>query len=1053
MLTLDLKPTHKVIQNYYRTLQEISALAPSPQNAMAPAFANLLRYCAKQVGLRLVEQEYVCKSQGGIGVDGVLLDDLQLRHGIWETKDSQEELDPHIHTLFQQGCPNDNILFQSPGRLIIYQDQSKPVFDKPIGNSPKNLVAGLKLFLEYQKPEVKEWRTAAVEFQGKIAELGQELVSIIQRERKTNLRFQAAFNRFTKLCQQAINPNLARAAIEEMLVQHLLTEKLFSRVFNNPEFISKNAIAQEIEQVVNTLTSQSFGKSEFLKRHPLERFYTVLDRVATTIEDHADKQLFLKAVYERFFQGFAVKVADTHGIAYTPPSMVEFIVKAVSVLLQREFGSSLADKEVHLIDPFVGTGSFIVRVLQEIYAIQPSRLKDKYLHELHCNEVMLLLYYIACLNIEHEFYRKTGKYQKFDGIRLVDTFEQVEDATVNSPVPKTSTRGTRNKETSILVIMGNPPYNVGQQNENDNNKNRKYPKLDKLVANSYAKDSKATSVSKLNDPYVKAFRWAAWQLRDRPKGIVALITNNGFLDNLAFDGMRKHLTEDFNQIYCLDLGGNIRKMPGVQNVFDIRVGVSITLLVKNPTSEKGIFYAHVGDHLKKQEKLEELTRHPFAEIHWQQLQPDANHTWLTNGLQPEFVNFVPLGSKAIKTSKVLSKGVLFKTFSLGVNSNRDSWVYHFAKPGVVENVKRFLICYNTEVDRWLNRSNKPVKLDDFVLHDPTRVKWSSRLKEYLSRGHKTKFSAAKIRRALYRPFTTRFFYFDEVLIHRLGRFPIIFPTPATEAENQAICVSAAGNTKTFHCLMVKMIADLHLTGDSQCFPFYTYNEDGSGRQENITDWALSLFQTHYQDTTIAKWDIFYYVYGLLHHPTYRQKYAANLKRELPRIPPSPYFPATPKGRQKETFWAFSQSGKQLSQLHLYYEQQPEYPLLRIATTDTTLSYRVEKMRLTKPKDNLIYNDTLTLAGIPPAALEYRLGSRSALEWLVDQYQVTINGHRGSRKKLEWLNDYQVKTAAGSGIVNNPNRADDEEYILRLIGQVIRVSVETMKIVKELPDLE
>ncbi len=1041
MPTLNLKPTHPAIQTYYRVVQELTTAGKHHEGALAPIFANLLRHCARQMKLRFVEQETLHRGNRLIRPDGILLDELELRHGLWEAKDSQEALEKEILAKFQQGYPNDNILFQSPDRLVIYQGADTPVFDANIADSPPTLVAGLKIFFEYQKPAIAEWQQVTLEFQGKMADLGKQLVTVLKHEYQTNQTFQEAFDKFMQLCQTAINPHLSRAALEEMLIQHLLTERIFTTVFNNPEFVEHNVIAKEINKVIHALTSKAFNRAEFIKQNQLARFYTALERTAATIDDYTEQQPFLNAVYERFFQGFAVKVADTHGIVYTPQPIVDFMVTAVQDLLQQEFGRSLADSEVQIIDPFVGTGNFMIRLLKEIYAQRPLQLEHKYLRELHCNEVMLLPYYIASMNIEHEFYELAGSYSPYEGICLTDTFELVEEKQRDIFVSENTQRVLRQTGTSIFVIIGNPPYNVGQQNENDNNKNRHYPALDNLVAERYAKGSKATSVSKLNDPYVKAFQWATWRLQDQREGIVAFVSNNGFLDNIAFDGMRKRLAQDFDKIYCLDLGGNIRKTPGVQNVFDIKVGVSINFLIKREGQRTGIFYAHIGDHLKKPEKLDYLAVRRIANIDWQPLQPDVNHTWLTAGLHPEFAEFIPLGTKVGKATKGEGDGVIFKTYSIGANTSRDAWVYHFDKRALLENIAKFIETYNTEVDRWQNRVNQTVLLDDFVIADEHQIKWSSHLKECLVRRQKATFSTNKIRFSLYRPFCVQYLFFDSVLTHRQGRFSIIFPTPATEAENRVISTTGIGSEKPFAVFISNLISDLNMlnpgAGGTQCFPFYTYSEDGTNRQENITHWSLDYFRTHYQDRRLSKWDIFYYVYGLLHHPRYRETYAANLKRERPRIP------------LLKEFKKISKVGKQLADLHLHYEQQPEYPLQAVVTPGMKLHYRVDKMRLSKDKESLMYNEALTLKGIPPDVFAYRLGLRSALEWVLDQYQVTIDGHSGNRDKLEWLTPYQAKTAKDSGILNDPNRREEERYILRLVGQVITVSMETVKMVNKL----
>jgi predicted helicase len=381
-----------------------------------------------------------------------------------------------------------------------------------------------------------------------------------------------AFDDFLALCRQSINPNLSAQAVEEMLIQHLLTERIFRTVFNNPDFTRRNAIASEIEKVIDALTSQSFSRDGFLQS--LDRFYKAIDSTAKTIDDFSQKQQFLNTVYEKFFQGFSVKVADTHGIVYTPQPIVNFMVRSVEDILQKEFGKSLSSPDVHILDPFVGTGNFIVHIMQ---AIKKTALAQKYHNELHCNEVMLLPYYIASMNIEHEFYELTGSYEPFEGICLVDTFELAESKQISFFSTENTARVEKQKRTPLFVIIGNPPYNANQQNENDDNKNRKYKVMDRRVAETYAKDSKATNKNALSDPYVKAIRWASDKIRDTGEGIVALVTNNSFIEDRPFDGLRKDLEREFDAIYVLDLGGNVRRNPKLSgtmhNVFGIQVGL------------------------------------------------------------------------------------------------------------------------------------------------------------------------------------------------------------------------------------------------------------------------------------------------------------------------------------------------------------------------------------------------------------------------------------------------------------------------------------------------
>ena len=700
------------------------------------------------------------------------------------------------------------------------------------------------------------------------------------------------------------------------------------------------------------------------------------------------------------------------------------MVRSVAKILEREFGRSLADEGVHIIDPFVGTGNFIVRMIREI---PRTALEHKYASELHCNEVMLLPYYIASMNIEHEYYDATGMYEPFEGICLVDTFELAEDRQMKMFAPENTQRVDNQKRTPMFVVIGNPPYNVGQVNENDNNKNRKYPTMDKRVAETYARDSNATNKNKLSDAYVKAIRWAADRIGN--EGVVAYVTNNGFFDNVSFDGMRKHLAKDFDAIYALDLGGNARKGLKVSdsNVFGIRVGVSINLFVKTTRgngSETRLYYFRTDDLLNKQQKFEFLNRNQHVgNIELQEIRPDKRFTWLTEGLRAEFESFVPIGSREAKSGKQESVDVVFKTHSLGVNTNRDAWAYNFERNTLIKNIETTIETYNEQVLKWARRGNQGGNIDDFVTYDDKKIKWSETLKQKLKSGQIAEFAEEKIKQSLYRPFTKSVLYFDRMMVERVYIFPSIFPTLNTETENRAIIVSDHGFRAEFSTLMTNLIPTLHTLAASdgfQCFPFYTYDEDGSNRRENITDWALDRLRTHYRDDTISKWDIFHYVYGLLHHPGYRERYQANLKRDLPRIPFAP------------DFRAFAEAGARLATIHVGYEEQPEYQLRKAETPEMPLDWRVEKMRLSKDKAQLRYNNFLTLDGIPAAAFGYRLGNRSALEWVIDQYR--------------------VKTDKRSEIVNDPNRGDDPEYIVRLVGKVISVSLETVGIVEGLPEL-
>jgi predicted helicase len=643
MPALNLKPAHKAVQAYFDELKTLSHLDFYDEGAVSPAFAKLLSHCGRQFRLTLAEQYHLARAGRNLRVDGALVDNFKIPHGYWEAKDTKDDLDKEIQKKFDAGYPRNNILFQAPQRAIIYQD-GREYFNQDI-SQPEQLVAALQIFFAYQPPHFEEWQTAVNEFKDKLPEHAAALLSLIREEYRINPGFIQAFDDFANLCRQALNPNLADAAVEEMIIQHILTERIFRKIFANPDFVKRNIIAHEIDKVIEALTSQSFSREGFLTK--LDRFYHAIEATAASIDDYSQKQSFLNTVYERFFQGFSVKVADTHGIVYTPQPIVDFMVRSVDHLLRAEFGRSLGDAGVHILDPFVGTGNFIMRVMREI---PKTRLDSKYAAELHCNEVMLLPYYIASMNIEHAYFEMTGTYKPFEGICLVDTFELAEAKQPSLFAQANLERVERQRKTPIFVIIGNPPYNAKQLNENDNNKNRKYPVIDARVSETYAKDSKATNKNALSDMYVKAIRWASDRIIKNQEGIVAFVSNDSFADQIAFDGLRKNLAQDFDEIYVLDLGGNVRQNPklsgSTHNVFGIQVGVSISFFVrkkKRAAAGPRIFYAALAPDWRKEQKYDFLDQKgDYANISWQEIKPDKNFTWLTEGLEEDFETFLPL---------------------------------------------------------------------------------------------------------------------------------------------------------------------------------------------------------------------------------------------------------------------------------------------------------------------------------------------------------------------------------------------------------------------------
>jgi predicted helicase len=988
-----ISPAHPLIREYYRSLAGLRDQGVEHELGLRRPFENLLAESARLHGWQYVAE---CGAKAGgqrIRPDGTIFDANNYPRGFWESKDSHDDLAREIDRKIRRGYPVSNTIFEDTRRAVLYQDRSA-VMDADLADA-RQLSDLLFRFYAHSEPAIREFEQAVEEFGRRVPDLARGLAQKIEEAHRRNRGFQKAFAGFFSLCQRSLNPNISQQAVDEMLVQHLLTERLFRTIFGNPEFTRRNAIACEVERVIGELVRQSFSRTEYLQS--LDPFYGAIENAARTICDFSEKQRFLNGVYERFFRGYSVKVADTHGIVYTPPQIVEYMCGAVERALREEFGMTLSSPGVHILDPCTGTGNFIVHLMQRL----PTRdLPRMYKEQLFANEVMLMPYYIASLNIEHEYLDRTGEYEPFEGLCFVDTLDLAEDRQMPMFSEANAERVERQRGAPITVIIGNPPYNVGQLNENDNNKNRKYPVIDRRIHDTYAKDSKATNKNALSDAYVKFFRWAADRLDGRD-GIVCFVSNNSFVDQIAFDGMRKHLMQDFTHVDHIDLHGNVRKNPKLSgtthNVFGIQVGVGITVAVRC-SGEKRLRYHRVAEFWRKEEKLAWLNK---SALKWQELRPSSGQ-WLIAQHATEFAALLPITD-------------IFGLHSVAVKTNRDEVVYGFDRDLLAERVTRFIDEYNSEVDRY-RRSDRG-DVDDFVRYD--RIKWSRDLKLDLKRGNYAAFAPESIRSALYRPFTKQSLFFDRVLNEEVYKNPAFFPSGGI--CNHVIAVTDIGSEKPFMCLAATDLCDLHLVGagaQGQTFPFYTYSPDGADRRENITDAALEKFRNHYHDPAIAKWDIFHYIYAVLHHPAYREKFADNLKRELPRIPFAP------------DFAAFTAAGRELARLHVDYEKLEPWPLEWIENPAASLNYRIERMRLNKDKTALAVNDWLTLGGIPPETFEYRLGNRSALEWVVDQYRVTEDER--------------------SGIRSDPNRGDDPQYIVRLVGQVVRVSVETVRIVRSLP---
>ena len=549
------KALHKLIDKYYADLADFARQNVLFEMGTRHAFHSLLADAGKPHGWTLIAEQEKKVAGKTIRPDGTFKDEMNLVRGYWEAKDTADKLDAEIEKKRKAGYPLNNIIFEDNRTAVLYQNGQR-ILSVDM-QAPDKLAELVLQFFRYVEPEIEEFEQAVTEFKERVPDLAEGLKKKIEQAHRGNPAFKQAFADFFELCQTSLNPNISQAAVDEMLIQHILTERLIRGIFDNPEFVRRNVIAAEVEKVMLAMTSHSFDRNTYLR--DLDRFYVAIEHAARTMTDWSDKQYFLNTVYERFFQGYSVKLADTMGIVFTPQEIVDFMCASVAEVLDKEFGKKLWSDDVYIIDPCTGTGNFIVNLIRRV---PKAKLEDVYKHRLFANEIMLLPYYIAALNIEHAYWEQTGKYEGFEGLCFVDTLDLAEhsQSQLGFMTAKNSERVSRQKRAPITVVIGNPPYNIGQLDENDNNKNRKYPVIDARIRDTFAKSSTATNKRALGDAYVKFFRWAIDRLEGRD-GIVCFVSNNNFTDQIALDGFRMQLFEEFTTVYHMDLHGNVRRNP------------------------------------------------------------------------------------------------------------------------------------------------------------------------------------------------------------------------------------------------------------------------------------------------------------------------------------------------------------------------------------------------------------------------------------------------------------------------------------------------------------
>ncbi len=860
--------------------------------------------------------------------------------------------------------------------------------------------------------------------------------------------YRQKFDQFLEGLRENLNPSISELDAVEMLAQHLITKPVFDSLFEGYEFTKSNPVSQTMQGMIDVLESQGLNK----ETESLQKFYASVKDRAKGIDNAEGRQKIIIELYDKFFKTAFPRMSERLGIVYTPVEVVDYIIQSANDALKSEFGVSLSDKDVHILDPFTGTGTFLVRLLQS-GIIQDKDLTRKYRDEFFANEIVLLAYYIAAINIEEAYHFRSKKaYEPFEGISLTDTFQMSENESgsmIDKYFPENNQRVKKQRKKEIRVIIGNPPYSVGQKNANDDNQNQDYPHLNSRISETYQKFSNAGLSKGIYDSYIRALRWASDRIGK--SGIICFVSNASFIDVNTMDGLRKCISDEFTTIYCFNLRGNIKisrldstnKTEG-QNVFGqgSQTPIAITLFIKNPEKKAfRLFYKDIGDYLNRDEKLKIISDFgSFKNIEWEEIAPSKKYDWI-NQRDEAFEKFLPLGDKETK-GRAESKTV-FTSYSGGVSTNRDTWIYNFSEIECLENMRRMIDFYNQQVDEFKKSKakNTSIIVDMFVDNNPKKIKWTVNLKEDLKRAKKAVFNKDYLRNSFYRPFCKQAIFFDKMFIERTLRIPSLFPEK--NSENSVICVTGIGSRVGFSALILDEIPNLDLQEKSQCFPLYIYEYEKSNEGElsfgcdlkdekkiNISEFSFSEFQRIYKDSKIKKEDVFYYVYGVLHSSEYKKRFSSDLKKSLPRIP------------YVKDFWAFSKSGRKLAELHLNYESAKPYPVKEHKgdfNLDPKAFYRVEKIRFGKKekevdKTVIVYNSHLSISGIPVEAYEYVVNGKTAIGWIMDRYEYSID--------------------KDSGIINDPNEYSEEpDYIFNLLKRVITVSVETVKIVKGLPALE
>lgn len=1024
-----------LINQYYSNLDKAVQFGKSMnETTIRSYFWMLLNEYAHKHHYEMVT-EVACRGTKGKAVrpDGILKNAFGLDVGLWESKDEKDIIDDEIDSKQRKGYPLFNILFEDSQNAVLFQRGVEIM--RVSMRDPEQLHKIITAFISYKDETIYKFEDALGKFTQDIPVIVETLRKKIEDTGSTNKNFKSKAESFLALCKAEINPEITEADIREMMIQHILTSDIFNKIFDDPEFHKHNNIACELENLIAALFTYSERKNLL---GSIEHYYDAINSAAAGIPDHHEKQKFLKVLYENFYKVYNPKAADRLGVVYTPNEIVKFMIESTDHLLHKHFGKTLADKNVEILDPATGTGTFITSLIDYL----PNQdLKYKYNNEIHANEVAILPYYVANLNIEFTFKQKMGYYEEFKNLCFVDTLDNTDALQYSGKQHdlfglsyENSERIKRQNSKKISVIIGNPPYNANQLNENENNKNRTYPDIDRRIKDTYIKNSTAQK-TKVYDMYARFYRWASDRL-DR-NGILAFITNRSFIDSRTFDGFRKCIQEEFNNAYIIDTKSDVRTNPKIagttHNVFGIQTGVAIMFLVKKANKKDAckIEYSTMDDFWRKEEKLEWLRQHKLENIEFENINPDKTNNWINLSDDNDWDNMILLQNHETNHEQI------FLHSGIGVSTNRDEWVFDEDQANLIKKVKYFIDSYTKQlqkikkIDINKNDLNKYLSLD---------IKWSDSLKSKILCKRELTFSGDQIINFLYRPFTMKKYYSDKFLSDRLTSNHYEIFGNRLDNSNKVISFSGLSSNKPFTVLASSLLTGVDYLEKTQCLPLYRYDSQGK-RTDNITDWGLEQFVTHYKDKTITKEDIFNYTYAVLHDPAYRQKYELNLKREFPRLP---FY---------ENFRQWADWGKALMDLHINYETVQPYDLkvnsfevkaeakrqkelvtmVSEETSDYGRKYRIKTKLRADIEKGIIEIDELTyLTGVPKSAWDYKLGNRSALEWILDQYKEKKPSDPTIAEKF-----------------NNYRFADYKDHVIDLLKRVCTVSVETVKIVEKM----